>query len=142
MLQSMSNAEQSTVRAPGASKTAGENWLQHILKAGGYSLAGIGAALRHEMAFRIEAAFLVFLLPVLVVLPVGLGFKGMILASMLLVLIVELLNSALEWIVDYISLERHPYAKRAKDMGSAAVMITLVNSGAIWLLAILEWRGL
>lgn len=142
MLQPMSKLEKARVRAPDASKTAEENWLQHIIKAGGYSLAGIGAVLRHEMAFRIEAACLAFLLPMLVVLPVGLGFKAMILASMLLVLIVELLNSALEWIVDYISLERHPYAKRAKDMGSAAVMLTLVNSGAIWLLAILEWRGL
>jgi diacylglycerol kinase (ATP) len=58
---------------------------------------------------------------------------------MLLVLMVELLNSALEWVVDYISLEKHPYAKRAKDMGSAAVMLSLINAGTFWLLAVLEW---
>ena len=120
-------------------KTEGENPLQHVLKASSYSLAGLWATLKHELAFRIEAALTVLLLPVILFLPIGLMFKAMVIGSMLLVLTVELLNSALEWTVDYISLDKHPYAKLAKDMGSAAVMMALINSGVFWLLAILEW---
>ena len=122
-------------------KTAGENWIQHVIKANGYSLAGLGATLKHEMAFRIEVGLILFLLPILFIMPISLLFKALVIGSMLLVLIVELLNSALEWIVDYISLEKHPFAKLAKDMGSAAVMVALINSGVFWVLAILEWQG-
>jgi len=122
-------------------KTAGETPVQHVLRAGGYSLAGLAATLKHELAFRIEMALFVFLLPIAIVYPVGLEFKALLIGSMFLVLSVELLNSALEWIVDYISLEKHPYAKRAKDMGSAAVMMALLNCGAMWLLATLDWLG-
>jgi diacylglycerol kinase (ATP) len=120
-------------------KTAGESPLEHVLKASGYSLAGLGATLKLELAFRIEMALFVFLLPIAVVFPVSLAFKALIIGSMLMVLCVELLNSSLEWIVDYISHDHHPYAKRAKDMGSAAVMIALINCGLMWGLAILEW---
>lgn len=105
-------------------------------------MAGLGATLKHELAFRIEMALCIFLTPIALVLPVSLVMKGLILGSMLLVLIVELLNSSIEWVVDYISLEKHPYAKRAKDMGSAAVFFALVNSGLFWGLAILEWSGI
>jgi diacylglycerol kinase (ATP) len=121
------------------SKTEGETALQHVIKASGYSFEGLGATLKHELAFRIEVAAFVLLLPLVVLLPVGLMFKGLLIGAMLLVLMVELLNSALEWVVDYISLEKHPYAKRAKDMGSAAVMLSLINAGTFWLLAVLEW---
>jgi diacylglycerol kinase (ATP) len=120
-------------------KTEGENPVQHVFKASSYSLAGLWGTLKYEMAFRIEVVLTLILLPVIILLPVGLLFKGLVIGSMLLILIVELLNSALEWIVDYISLEKHPYAKLAKDMGSAAVMLALINSGLFWLLAILEW---
>lgn len=141
MLPRMSKMQKKPVRAEGASKTEGESPPEHIIKAFGYSLAGIGSAAKHELAFRIELAAFIILLPVLFLLPVGLLFKGILLGSMLAVLVVELLNSALEWVVDYISLDPHPYAKRAKDMGSAAVMLTLVNSGVLWTFALMEWRG-
>jgi diacylglycerol kinase (ATP) len=91
------------------------------------------------MAFRMEVAAVVLLLPVALLLPVNLVFKALILSSMFLVLVTELLNSAIEWVVDYISKEQHPLAKRAKDMGSAAVLFALVNSGVMWGLALWEW---
>lgn len=122
-----------------ASKTAGESPIEHVIKAGGYSLAGLGETLKQELAFRIEAALFVFLLPIAVVFPVSLTFKAILIGSMMLVLCVEVLNSAIEWVVDYISHDHHPYAKRAKDMGSAAVMLALINCGIMWGLAILEW---
>jgi len=128
-------------RGPEASKTAGESWPEHVLKASGYSLAGLAATWKHEMAFRIEVAAFALLVPVVVLLPVALSTKALVMGAMFLVLIVELLNSALEWVVDYISLERHPLAKRAKDMGSAAVMVALLNAGLFWGLALSEWGG-
>lgn len=137
----MSKLKGSTAPRPEHNKTAGETPWEHVFKAAGYSFQGIGATLQHELAFRIEVAVFLILVPVIILLPVGLLYKGLVIGSMLLVLIVELLNSSLEWIIDYISLERHPYAKRAKDMGSAAVFFALVNSGTFWALALLEWWG-
>lgn len=117
---------------------------EHVIKAAGYSLAGIGAAWRHEMAFRIEIIIIFLMLPGLIWLPCSLVIKGLILFSLLLVPIMELINSAIEWCIDYISLERHPLAKRAKDMGSAAVFMASVNSGCMWLIGFadaFQWLG-
>jgi len=115
----------------------GKTGLQRILNATGYSWAGLSAAFRHEDAFRQE----VFLLVLLVPLAFYLGDNGieraLMIASLLLVLIVELLNSAIEAAVDRVSLELHPLIKRAKDMGSAAVMISLLNVAVVWLMVIL-----
>lgn len=137
----MSKQDKGGPKARERDKTAGETWPEHVMKASTYSLEGLGATLKHEMAFRIEVAAFLILLPAVLLIPVSLLFKGLLIGSMLLVLIVELLNSSIEWVVDYISLDRHPYAKLAKDMGSAAVMLTLVNSGVFWVLAILTWLG-
>ncbi|MEW6589496.1 MAG: diacylglycerol kinase [Pseudomonadota bacterium] len=110
----------------------GKTGVQRVLNAAGYSWAGLQAAFRHEDAFRQE----VFLLVVLVPLALYLGDTGLeralLIGSLLLVLIVELLNSAVEAAVDRISLDHHELIKRAKDMGSAAVMIALVNVGVVW----------
>ncbi len=122
-------------------KTAGESWIQHFFKALSYSLAGINAALRLEMAFRMEIIAIILLVPACLLLPLSLVFKALIISSMLMVLVAELLNSSIEWVVDYISTEKHPFAKRAKDMGSAAVFFALVNSGIIWVFALIEWLG-
>jgi len=115
----------------------GKTGLARIVSAAGYSWAGITAAFRHEDAFRQE----VFLLLMLVPLAMYLGDSGieraLMIAALLLVLIVELLNSALEAAVDRISLERHSLIKRAKDMGSAAVMIALANVAIVWGLVLL-----
>ena len=102
-----------------------------------YSLDGLAAAFRHEDAFRQEVVIALVLIPVALALPAsGLG-KAVMVASVLLVLIVELLNSAIESVMDRVSLEEHVLAKRAKDMGSAAVMLALINVPVVWLLVLL-----
>lgn len=112
----------------------GRKGLARIWRALGYSLAGLAAAFRHEDAFRQEVWLALVLLPIALVLPVaGIG-KALMAGSVILVLIVELLNSAVEAAVDRISLEDHQLAKRAKDIGSAAVFLSLVNVAVVWLL--------
>ena len=102
-----------------------------------YSLDGLAAAFRHENAFRQEVLIAIVLVPVALIVPAtGLG-KAMMVGSVLLVLIVELLNSAIESVTDRVSLEHHILAKRAKDMGSAAVMLALINVPIVWLLVLL-----
>lgn len=117
-------------------KSGAKPELQRIVDATRVSLEGVAAAARHERAFRLELAALA------VTAPLGwwLGDNGveraLLIASVLLVLIVELINSAIEATVDRISLERHDLAKRAKDLGSAAVMLSIVNAALVWLLVL------
>ena len=121
-----------------ASPFKGKTGLRRILNAVGYSWAGLAAAFKHENAFQQE----VFLALVLVPLALFLGEtgieRGLMIGAVLIVLIVELLNSAIEAAVDRISLENHQLIKRAKDMGSAAVMIALINVVVIWTLLLLD----
>lgn len=98
----------------------------------GYSLAGLCAAYKHEAAFRQEALLSAILISLAIWLPVGKVSKVLMIASVLLVVVVELLNSAIEATVDCISLEYHDLAKRAKDIGSAAVLISLINALTVW----------
>ncbi len=115
----------------------GKTGLRRVWNAMFYSFEGLRAAFRHEDAFRQEVLLAALLIPVALWLNVsGIG-KALMVASVLLVLIVELLNSAVEATVDRISLENHRLAKRAKDIGSAAVMISLLNVMAVWLLVLL-----
>lgn len=100
-----------------------------------YSFAGLGAALS-EGAFRMELLAAAFAIPLGLYLGATATERALLVASVLLVLIVELVNSAIEATVDRISTERHPLAKRAKDIGSAAVMMSLVNAAAVWLLVL------
>jgi len=117
-------------------QASGLGGLQRIWRAGLYSRDGLIAAFRHEAAFRQELLLVILLLPLALWLPTsGLG-KAMMVASLLLVLIVELLNSAVEATSDRVSTEHHPLAKRAKDLGSAAVLIALLNVPAVWLLVL------
>jgi len=121
----------------GESPFKGKTGLQRVLNATRYSLEGFAAAARHEDAFRQE----LMLAAVLVPLGLWLGNDGaeraLLVGSMLFVLAVELLNSAIEATVDRVSLEDHLLAKRAKDLGSAAVMMSLATVAAIWLLVLL-----
>jgi diacylglycerol kinase (ATP) len=103
-----------------------------------YSLDGLSAAFRHEDAFRQEVLMALILIPIAIHTPASGPGKALMIASVLLVLIVELLNSAIEAVTDRISLEDHVLAKRAKDMGSAAVMVALINVPAVWLLVLLS----
>jgi len=115
----------------------GKTGLQRVWNAFHYSLAGLRAAFACEDAFRQEAYLAAVLIPVSLFLPAsGVGHALMI-ASILLVLIVELLNSAIEAVVDRVSLDRHHLSKRAKDIGSAAVMLALVNVVVVWICVLL-----
>ena len=109
-----------------------------MLNATHYSIAGLAAAARHEDAFRQELILVVLLMPLAFWLGDTGVERGLLIGSLILVLIVELLNSAVEATVDRISFENHRLAKRAKDIGSAAVMLSLANAGIVWLLIILS----
>ena len=110
----------------------GATGLTRIMNAFGYSMKGIRAALVHESAFRQEAVLFVIMLPAAIWLGRDWLDYILLIGSLLLVLIVELLNSAVEAVVDRISDEHSELAGRAKDMGSAAVFISLVNVIFIW----------
>ena len=118
------------------SPTKGQTGLRRILNALLYSFDGIKAAFRHEAGFRQEVLLASVLIPVALTLSVEGTGKAMMIGSILLVLVVELLNSAVEAVVDRISLERHELSKRAKDMGSAAVFISLANVVVVWALVL------
>ncbi|WP_425466726.1 diacylglycerol kinase [Pigmentiphaga humi] len=107
--------------------------LRRVLRAWRYSLQGLGAALKHEAAFRQELALVVVLAPAAIWLGRDATEVLLLLFSMLLVLVTELLNSAIEALADALSVETHPLLGRAKDLGSAAVMLTLLFSAGLWL---------
>ena len=110
--------------------------MKRIWNALFYSLDGFAAAFRHEDAFRVEVLLALVLIPIALHMHVdGIG-KALMVAAVLLVLVVELINSSIEAITDRVSLENHVLAKRAKDMGSAAVMLALINAPVVWLLVI------
>ena len=114
----------------------GKTGLRRICNAFGYSVAGLRAAYRHEDAFRQEVWLAFLLIPLALFLPAsGIG-KALMVGSVLLVLMIELLNSAIEAAVDRVSLESHRLAARAKDIGSAAVLVSLVNVVAVWVLVL------
>lgn len=125
-----------TFRSAMESPYKGKTGLRRLINATRYSLAGLAEAARHEDAFRQE----LILAAVLVPLGLWLGDTGveraLLSGSVLIVLVVELLNSAVEATVDRISLEDHLLAKRAKDIGSAAVMLALAATGLTWLLVL------
>ena len=115
----------------------GQTGLRRIWNAFSYSLSGLHAAYLNEDAFRQESLLAAVMIPVALVLPLtGIG-KALMIGSVLLVLIVELLNSAIEAAIDRISLDRHRLSKRAKDIGSAAVLIALINVLTTWSLVLL-----
>ena len=98
-----------------------------------YSLSGLRLAFRHESAFRQEVAVAVVLIPVACVLPVTTLERVLLVCSVLLVLVVELLNSSVEAAVDRIGFDTHRLSKRAKDLGSAAVLMTLAALALVWI---------
>ncbi len=114
----------------------GKTGLRRIWNALFYSFDGLKAAYRHEDAFRQEVWLAVILIPLALFLPASGTGKSLMIASVVVVLIVELLNSAVEATVDRVSLEHHRLAKRAKDIGSAAVLFSLINVVVVWLLVL------
>lgn len=114
----------------------GKTGLRRIWNAFWYSVEGFRAAFRHEDAFRQEAMLAVILIPLALWLHASHIGKALMIVSVLLVIIIELINSAIEATVDRISLDKHDLAKRAKDIGSAAVLASLVNVIAVWSLVL------
>ena len=110
----------------------GKTGIVRIWNAFRYSLDGLRAAFRHEDAFRQEALLAAVLIPLACFMPANGTGKALMIASVLLVIIVELLNSAIEAAIDRISLDRHQLSKRAKDIGSAAVLMSLCNVLIVW----------
>jgi diacylglycerol kinase (ATP) len=110
----------------------GKTGLKRLWNAFGYSLAGFRAAYKHEDAFRQEIHLAIILIPLALWLPASHIGKALMIGSVLLVIIIELLNSAIEATVDRISLENHNLAKRAKDIGSSAVLVSLINLAIVW----------
>lgn len=122
----------------GESPFKGETGLRRVISATRNSFAGLREAIRCEDAFRQELVLAAISLPIACWLGQNGVERALLIGSVLLVLIVELLNSAVEATVDRISFENHRLAKRAKDIGSAAVLLALGNAAVIWLLVIIR----
>ena len=116
----------------------GKTGLRRLINAFSYSIAGTLAAFKHEDAFRQEVILSAFLIPLALYLGQTGVEQALMIASILLVIIVELLNSSVEATVDRISVKRHKLSKRAKDIGSAAVFFSLINATVIWFLILVK----
>ncbi|MDH3830263.1 MAG: diacylglycerol kinase [Gammaproteobacteria bacterium] len=112
----------------------GNTGIRRLIKASGYSMQGLAAAFRHETAFRQELAITVLLLPLALWLGQTGPERALLIAVWMLVPLFELMNSAIEAVVDRIGPEQHELSGRAKDIGSAAVLVALVNAAVVWLL--------
>lgn len=110
----------------------GQRGLRRLVNAFFFSLSGLALAYRHESAFRQEIALAAVLLPFACILPVAATDRVLLVGSVLFVLVVELLNSSVEAAVDRVGFDTHRLAKRAKDLGSAAVLVALVLLAVTW----------
>ncbi|AXS78923.1 diacylglycerol kinase [Dechloromonas sp. HYN0024] len=122
----------------GAADFKGKKGITRLINALAYSRDGLHAAWRHEAAFREEILLAAVTIPLALLLAKSGVERALLIGSILLILLVEILNSALEAVVDKASPEMNELAKRAKDMGSAAVLLSLLNAAAIWLCVL--WR--
>ncbi len=111
----------------------GNTGLTRVIKAAGYSAKGLKAAFKHEAAIRQELAMLVLAIALVCVFDLSVVERILMLGVVVLVFIVELINSAIEAVVDRIGVEHHELSGRAKDIGSAAVMVALFFAGFTWL---------
>jgi len=116
----------------------GKTGIKRLANAFTYSVAGTLAAFKHEDAFRQEFILSIVLIPLAIYLGQTPIEQALMIASILLIIIVELLNSSVEATVDRISVKRHKLSKRAKDIGSAAVFFSLVNAAVIWFLILVK----
>ena len=116
----------------------GKTGLRRLMNAFGYSIAGTLAAFKHEDAFRQEVMLAIILTPVAIFFGETAIHQALMISSLLLIIIVELLNSSIEATVDRISVKHHKLAKRAKDIGSAAVFFSLINASVIWFLVLVK----
>jgi len=117
---------------PSSNDFKGRVGLERLVNALGYSWAGLRHAARSEAAFREELIVAAVLAPASLALPVSRVEHLLLVLALLFILLVELLNTAIEAVVDRVSLELHPLAGTAKDLGSAAVLTSLVMGGLCW----------
>lgn len=122
------------LEAPLESPFKGKRGLARIVHAFFNSCRGLAEAFRHESAFRQEMLLAAVLVPLAMWLPASAGERALLVATVLLVLVVELLNTGVEVAIDRISFEHHSLSRRAKDIGSAAVFVSLVLMAAVWAL--------
>ena len=115
-----------------------ESLIGHIINAFRYTFAGLKSAWKNELAFRGEVVVVTIMLPLGIWLGRSAVERALLIASILLILLTELLNSALEAVVDRIGPERHELSKRAKDMGSAAAFISMVTAALVWIIIALD----
>lgn len=110
------------------------NAVKHVHGAFYYSVAGLKACIKHEMAFRVELFLAVIMIPLGLWLGQTTVEKILLAGTVLLVLVIEVINSAIEAVVDRIGLEQHELSGRAKDQGSAAVFLASILAGFTWLM--------
>ena len=120
----------------------GATGITRIINAAGYSWSGLKAAYTNEAAFRQELWLVIMLTPVAIIFGPSVADKAVLLASLIFILLVEILNSALEAVVDRFGDEMHPLSGRAKDMGSAAVLLAFIVTALIWFSVFSETLGL
>jgi len=116
----------------------GKTGIKRLANAFTYSVAGTLAAFKHEDAFRQEVILSTILIPLAIYLGQTVIEQALMISSILLIIIVELLNSSVEATVDRISVKHHKLSKRAKDIGSAAVFFSLVNAAVVWFLILVK----
>ena len=129
----MSSRDDLPETPPAGELPKGKTGLDRVVHASINSCAGLASAWRAEAAFRQEIVMAVLLIPIAFVLTPVPVERAMLIAPILLVMVVELLNSCIEAAIDRISLERHPLSKHAKDVGSAAVLVALVLLATVWM---------
>ncbi|MBZ4210133.1 MAG: diacylglycerol kinase [Rhodoferax sp.] len=116
----------------------GKTGIRRLVNAFNYSRSGLKEAFRNEDAFRQEVMLAAVLIPLTFLIEAEMFGRALMISCVLLLLIIELINSAIEATVDRISLDDHRLAKRAKDIGSASVLIGLVNLAVVWTLVLLN----
>jgi diacylglycerol kinase (ATP) len=121
-----------SIAAVDSRKLKGKRGLQRLLNAARYSIDGFRAAWDNEDAFRQEVLLAAIMIPIGLIVPVSIVEKILLIGTVVLVLIVELLNSGIEVAIDRDSYEINPLGKRAKDLGSAAVMLALLLTAGTW----------
>ncbi len=116
-----------------ASELKGKSGIRRLINATRYSWQGYKAAWKTEEAFRQEAILAIIMIPVAIFLPVDLVEKLLMISTVVLVVIVEIINSAIEATIDRFGNEIHPLSGKAKDLGSGAVLLALCLCGGVWL---------
>jgi len=114
----------------------------HFFKNTTYALQGMKDVIAHETSFKIELAIAVILLPLLLILDLELLYKLLMFMSLMGMLLAEVINSAIERVVDLVTLEHHEMAGRAKDVGSAIVFLSIMVFVIVWLASLAHYGGL